>query len=195
MTANIKNLIGKAITEAEKDFRSNPFDYLLSEREAQFLVFSKLRKIFSELSIQSSVQINTSAPSYSGSISPVRLELPIKDKKQKPDIIILTKEPKLIYQNHYEFAEPNSAIEAIIEIKVAWGFVKQILTGTKIKNDLNKIREIPTVSGGYLLLFWGSEYSFFTKKQQHFIQENLKEWRKWSNNNIYIIFRDQTLSA
>ncbi len=194
MDNEIKKLIEKAISESITDFQRKPFDYLLSEREAQSLVFDKLRKVFSEPKYESSIYINNPTFEYKGPIASVRLELPIDDGKWKPDIVILTKDPQLTYQTKYEFADIKSAIQAIIEIKVAWGIDSVILRG--LQEDINKVKNISAISGGYALLFWGNEYSLFNEEQAKWIQTFLqKELHKLGDHNVRIIFRDMVFPS
>ena len=199
---DITDTIKEAVRVAQRKFAANPCDFLSSEKEVQFLLYSELRKRITE-----SVDIlrpeavereqRGAVPSiHKKSESRVKLEWPqpVEGSRVRHDIAVLRRDlsPKNWDSSRWNYKD----LEAFIEVKSGWGPSQTILTA-KTKGDFEKLNACK--SKGYLVIFVGNEWKAMEvvkggRGDQCFYREKLKEYKKskthsFHRGHVYVVFR------
>ena len=110
----------EAIKEAQVEFSERPYDFVSSEREAEFRLYQGIRSRLDAGGVQFTIQGDKcpQPPIVANSGERIRVEYfwRRKDALVKPDILILKTGAHIIEQ-----AVPDEDVELIIELKVCWG--------------------------------------------------------------------------
>lgn len=179
-------LIEKSIKDAYQEFSKQPFDFMFSEREALFLLYSKLIDNFREADelFFNHLEFTDSKPAFSGKSIRIRLETKIFNGSY-PDVVILSDD--VVMKDQYARDLPVEKIDSIIEVKIAFGFDERILSGGGVDKDVRNIIEVKSGNPGYFVYFWASRFSEFRENEQRYVIDKLNEWK---NPNIQLIFID-----
>jgi hypothetical protein len=177
----MKELIHKISEDLRRDFEVNPYDYTSAEIEAQVRVFNALMQHVDGYIV---IDRNDAIPPFVNLRSNrLRMEWGFNGKRH--DIMILKSEST---------ATSYEDVEAIIEIKIGWGFTESHLKDPKVIKDMEILGEHR--SKAFLLFFLANNFQDMTIEQQAFYSKGLSQLKTDYNvltGHMLLIFRDLIL--
>lgn len=175
----MNDIIKGIVEELQVDFNEHPYDYTSYEIEAQVRIFDALRQ-----RLTGSIKINRSDafPSIEDQQA-CRIKLETGFNGQYHDIVVF---------KDGSTAKSKDDVEAVIEIKIGWGYTEAHMTHPGVVKDCEVLQDYG--DRGYFLFFLANRFDAMQSDHQFFYKNehaNLCKRHGIQPGHFFLIFRDQ----